>query len=129
VGKTLGNQATLVGFELSSQTVQPGDTLTVTFVWRAEAEPVTSYHVFLHLADPDGNMTAQSDGVPAGWTRPTTSWVAGEYVTDVHVLLLPNDARDGDYTLYAGLYTPGGARLADPDGEDTIRMATISVSR
>ena len=129
VGKTLGNQATLVGFELSSETLQPGDTLTVTLVWRAEAEASISYHVFLHLTGPDGDFAAQSDGVPASWTRPTTSWVAGEYVTDVHVLSLPADAQAGEYTLSAGLYTPGGGRLADPDGADAIRMATISLAR
>ena len=106
-------QGALVGFGLSPETLLPGDTLTVTLVWRAEAEVSTSYHVFLHLTGPDGDLAAQSDGVPAGWTRPTTSWVAGEYVTDVHVLSLSADARAGDYTLSAGLYTPGGGRLAD----------------
>jgi hypothetical protein len=127
VGKTLGDQATLFGFDLSSETLQPRDTLTVTLVWHAEAQSSLSYHVFLHLTGPSGELVAQSDGVPAGWTRPTTSWVPGEYVTDVHVLTLPAGARADDYTLSAGLYMPGGDRLTDADGADAIPIAAISL--
>ena len=72
-------------------------------------------------------MVAQSDGVPAGWSRPTTGWTPGEYITDVHTLSIPPDAPEGDYTLSTGLYLPGGARLTAPDGSDAIRLTTIQV--
>ncbi len=136
----LGNIATLVGanVEPSQSTNLPiyqSTNLTVTLVWRAEAETHTSYHVFLHLIGPDpstgsgqgGALVAQSDGIPANWTRPTTGWLPGEYVTDVHVLTIPPDAPTGDYTLYAGLYVPGGKRLTAPDGSDAIHLTTITV--
>jgi hypothetical protein len=51
----------------------------------------------------------------------------GEYITDVHTLAIPSDAPAGDYTLSAGLYLPGGARLATPEGTDTIHLVTIAV--
>ncbi len=101
--------------------------LTVTLIWRAEAETHTSYHVFLHLIGPDGALVAQSDGIPANWTRPTTGWLPGEYVTDVHVLTIPPETPAGDYTLYAGLYVPGGERVTAPDGSDAIHLTTITV--
>jgi len=101
--------------------------LTVTLVWRAEAETHTSYHVFLHLIGPGGALVAQSDGVPADWSRPTTGWLPGEYVTDTRVLTLPADAPAGDYALSAGLYVPGGERLVIPDGTDAIHLTTITV--
>jgi len=125
----LGDVTTLVGATLEPEAcnLKPGSPLTVTLVWRAEAETHISYNVFLHLLAPDGALVAQSDGVPAGWTRPTTGWLSGEYITDGHRLTLPADGPVGDYALFAGLYVPGGERLAAPDGSDAIPITAIRV--
>jgi hypothetical protein len=123
----LGDVATLVGTTVTPGSLAPGDTITVTLVWRAEAETRTSYRVFLHLLDPSGKLIAQSDSVPANWTRPTTGWLPGEYVTDAHTLAIPPDAPNGNYTLFAGLYVPDGERLTTPDGDDAILLTTIAV--
>lgn len=142
----LGNVATLVGavLEPRAANLQSATSLTVTLVWRAKTETHTSYHAFLHLLDPDGDIVAQSDGVPAGWTRPTTGWLPGEYITDVHTLALPPDAAstsfhiaapshiDGStstsYRLLAGLYNPvTGKRLATTQGVDAIHVAEIII--
>jgi hypothetical protein len=122
----LGETATLVGFDLAGD-VQPGSTLTVTLVWRAEETPATSYRVFLHLLDSEGRLVAQSDGVPADWTRPTTGWLPGEIITDPRTLTIPPDAPPGAYTLQAGLYVPGGARLTAGGGSDAVRLATLTL--
>jgi len=127
---TLGEMATLVSFDIEPGTtnLQPGTSITITLIWRAEETPDTSYHVFLHLLDPEGRLMAQSDGVPAGWTRPTTGWLPGEYITDVHNLAIPADAPAGEYVLQNGLYDPDtGTRLIDPTGADTIPLTTIVV--
>jgi hypothetical protein len=79
------------------------------------------------LLDPGGRLTAQSDGIPAGWSRPTTGWLPGEYITDVRALTIPPDAPAGDYILSVGLYVPGGARLTTPDGTDAIHLTTLVV--
>ncbi len=121
---TLGETATLVGFGLASE-MRSGSTLTVTLVWRAEETPATSYRVFLHLLDAEGNLVVQSDGVPAGWTRPTTGWLPGEYITDTHTLTIPPAAAPGEYTLQAGMYVPGNARLTTDDGCDAVRLTIL----
>jgi len=133
VGVVLGNLATLTGFDLAPSTggepiIHPGDALTVTLIWRAEGTAASSYHVFLHLLDPEGKLVAQSDGVPSNWTRPTTGWLPGEYVVDPRTLVIPPGARAGDYTLQAGLYIPGGRRLTASDGADAATLATIKVN-
>ncbi len=130
----LDNVATLVGADLIAETspMKPGTTLTVTLVWRADAETDISYRVFLHLVGPDGALVAQSDGVPGGWTRPTTGWLGGEIITDVRVLDIPADASTGDdrrYVLYAGLYTSEGGRLSTADGADAIPVTTVTIRK
>jgi hypothetical protein len=124
---TIGNLATLAGFDLEAETVRPGDSLSITLIWRAEDTAAASYHVFLHLLDPEGRLTAQSDGVPADWSRPTSGWLPGEYITDVRALTIPPDAPAGDYILSVGLYVPGGARLTAPVGTDAIHLTTLVV--
>jgi hypothetical protein len=97
-----------------------GTDLNLTLVWQANALLPESYHVFVHLLAPDGSLAAQSDGVPAGWTRRTTGWLPGEFVTDARSLYLRPDLTAGTYTLWAGMYLPAtGERLVGetfPDG-------------
>ncbi len=137
----LDNFATLVGasldpitestsFPVSQPTsfpISPSTNLTVTLVWRAEAETDISYRTFVHLIGPKMNLVAQSDAVPADWSRPTTGWLPGEYITDTHTLAIPDDAPAGDYVLQAGLYSPGGERLTTPDGADAISIIRLSL--
>lgn len=130
VDAPLGDVATLVGASVvpDSSAVAPGTTLTVTLAWRAEAETNIGYRVFVHLLGPDGELVAQSDGVPADWSRPTTGWVPEEYVIDRHLLTVPDDASSGtDYELITGMYvSPGGERLTTPDGQAAISLTTLT---
>jgi hypothetical protein len=97
--------------------------------WLANQTAAQSYHVFVHLQAADGTIVAQSDGVPANWTRPTTGWLPGEYVADARSLHLPPDLAPGTYTLMAGLYrTDTGARLTTtefPDGQVSLGKVVI----
>jgi len=84
----------------------------IPLIWRAEAETLTDYRVFVHLVDATGAIVAQSDAAPANWTRPTTGWLPGEYVLDTHTLALPATLPDGPLSLRVGLYDPDtGQRL------------------
>lgn len=83
------------------RTTQP-----VTIKWYAgEAVPV-DYTVFLHLRDDSGQLVAQADGPPLDGWYPTSWWPAGEWVTDTHIFVLPDDTPPGSYRLVAGLYDP-----------------------
>jgi hypothetical protein len=128
-GTRLGEVVTLLGATLKPEArdLDLGTPLTVTLVWRADAEMDTSYRVFLHLLSPDGTLVAQSDGEPASWSRPTTGWLPGEYIIDEHVLNLPADVPADDYTLSAGLYIPGCERLTTPEGSDAIPLTTVKI--
>ena len=83
--------------------------------------------VRMHLRGPAGALLAQSDAIPAGWQRPTPGWRPGEYVVDSHLLMIPAEAPAGEYRLEAGLYLPGGDRLAAADGSESVHLITFRV--
>jgi hypothetical protein len=121
-----GDLATLLGANFSSAPVLPGP-FTLTLAWRAEAEMTTSYRVFVHLVDEEGQIVAQSDGEPAAWSRPTTGWLPGEIVLDSHTLDLTN-VPSGTYQINVGLYDPAdGERISLPDGATAAPLANLTI--
>ncbi len=95
VGEDFPGVAKLIGASV--------DDLTVTLVWQAHAPTDIAYTVFVQMLDEDGRVIAQSDAQPS---RPTTSWVEGEYIVDVHTLHINVLDYDGETSLIAGFYNP-----------------------
>ena len=121
IGANFGGRATLLGYDLSPASPRPGKSLRLTLYWRAEREMRRGYKVFAHLLDAEDRIRAQHDAVPADWTRPTTGWLPGEIVTDVHELVLDADTPPGEYLLEVGLYEEQtGARLPQLDDAKQI---------
>ena len=127
---TLGDQVQLLGYDLSAETVAPGDTLTLTLYWRALAEMDQDYVVFTHLLAPDGSMTGQRDNQPVGGAYPTSLWMTGEVITDVYEISIRAGAAPGEHRLEVGMYvTETGTRLpvgGTPD--DAIFLQTVTVT-
>ncbi|HRO23058.1 MAG TPA: hypothetical protein PLR07_02030, partial [Promineifilum sp.] len=106
----------------SSSSCSPAPLLpcALPLVWRADGEASAGYHAFVHLVDEAGNILAQSDAVPAGWTRPTTGWLPGEYIMDVHTLTLPPELPPGQLAFRAGLYDPVTDERLSVNGTDAV---------
>ncbi|MEA3342450.1 MAG: hypothetical protein U9R15_21005, partial [Chloroflexota bacterium] len=129
ISATLGGQATLLGYDLSggaaTASLAPGQPFTLTLYWRAEATAQASYVAFAHLLDGAERIHAQSDRVPAAGLRPTTGWLPGEIIRDIHTLTVVPDAPPGQYVLEVGMYDPtSGERLGLLDGGDRILLPT-----
>ena len=127
-----GDVIRLAGYDLSERVVAPGGSTTVTLAWQALAAMETPYRVFVHLAGATGQVLAQSDGEPAGWSRPTTGWATGEVVVDERIITLPGDAAPGDYEIRVGLYAVrdgalDGPRLLTSAGEDAVVLGVVRV--
>ena len=118
----------LVGEDGAARAWQAGERIELALAWEALAEMQVAYRVFVHLLDAEGNLLDQSDGEPAGWTRPTTGWAVGEIVAEARPLTLPASTGPGTYLIRAGLYGPDGVRLTTPSGEDGIRIGEITVA-
>jgi mannosyltransferase len=103
------NAIALVGADLEPDLATPGGVLQVTLYWQAGVEMDVPYTVFVHLLGPDGRVVAGHDGEPVGGTRPTTGWVPGEFITDLHEVSIPADLLPGEYVVEVGLYDAGAS--------------------
>jgi hypothetical protein len=122
----------LVGFDRTPDgPIRSGHPLTLTLVWKATGEsPDADYTVFTHLVSSSGEIVAQHDGKPHHGTRPTPSWLDGEYITDVHVLRW-EDPYQGPATLRVGMYeAESGQRVQwSTDGDFFVLSDEINVLR
>jgi hypothetical protein len=89
---------------------------TLTLYWQTEQPINQSLRLFVHVLDGE-TIIAQSDGIPANWTRPTTGWVAGEVITTNHTFDVPLE----NYQLRIGWYDPRtNQRIPLADGSDSL---------
>lgn len=129
ISATLGQQIELLGYDLSSQEIEPGEILTLTLHWRALSEMATDYTVFTHLLAPDGSTVGQKDQQPVTGTYPTSLWAPGEVVTDVYSIPLSVAAGPGELRLEVGMYVPEtGTRLpVEGSADNAVTLQTVSV--
>jgi hypothetical protein len=107
----------LVRAALPEGRIQAGQPFAVRLLWEATHTPEIAYTVFIHLRAPDGTIIAQSDRQPADGARPTTGWIAGEYIQDVHRLAFNDAGYQGAASLVVGLYDPAtGERVSLSSG-------------
>ena len=128
---SFGELGRLVGFDLPQGPFSAAEAVPLVLYWQAlESGSSTSYAVFAHLLDQDGRLIGQHDGVPAQGERPTTSWVAGEYLTDAHDLIFRDPSYSGRTTVAVGLYDPvTGERVTLSDGSDQLILpVTLSIT-
>ena len=128
----LADLIVLENADLPQERFQPGGTVEVTLRWQTRRSISAHYVVFVHLMGPDGGLVAQQDMEPV---TPTTSWVPGVVVEDLHQVVIPGDQPAGTYQLRTGIYPQGqpGYRLqvVDPGlttaESDSILIAEIEV--
>jgi uncharacterized membrane protein len=105
VNLSLDNGVVLVSYRARLSGLQPGDTLPVTLVWRAEQSPgPVPWKVFTHVLDDQQHVVAQRDSEPVDRLQPTTQWQPGEVVEDHYGITLPPDLAPGAYILEIGMY-------------------------
>ncbi len=117
---------TLVGFDLNKVSLQASDSLILSTYWQGTAGFKRSWTIFVHLVDTEGRRWSQRDQLPGAGQFPTTTWVEGEYITDVRQIPLPPDILPGSYMLLLGLYDAKTfERLPLVEGGDSIRLKQI----
>lgn len=120
----------LIGYDLAAgeEGFRPGAVIPLTLYWQAAAATERPLTVFVHLVNEAGEIRGYGDGEPAGGRLPTTSWLAGEYLTDPHTVSIDAAAPPGAYRLRIGLYDAAtGQRLLTPEGKDYVEIGPVPV--
>jgi hypothetical protein len=112
----LGEAVQLLAAQHGAETLQPGDSLSITLYWRALAPVETSYTVYVQLIDEAGVKAGQVDRLPCAGGCPTSTWRPGDLVGERYDLELRADAPPGSYRLIVGMYDlVSGERLPSRD--------------
>lgn len=131
-GITFSGLATLRGYALSTQTLEPGQRLDVDLYWEVDAPPPGNFLLFLHLIDSTGAIVAQRDTHPGTGTFPTAQWQAGDQFVDSLSVYVPETAYTPEtLTVSVGFYAPT-YRLAviGAEGEalgDSLTLGTVAL--
>jgi 4-amino-4-deoxy-L-arabinose transferase-like glycosyltransferase len=105
--------ATLLGYELNTDMVKPGEPIDIDLYWRVDAKPPGDYLLFVHLTNEEGAIIAQRDTHPGLGNYPSSQWEPGQRFKDSIRLYLPETAYSPvNATLSIGLYDPLAFRLA-----------------
>jgi hypothetical protein len=129
VDATFGDQIALLGFE-AVDNLSPGAEFDVTLYWTAQRTPEDDYIVFVHLLGAEGQAVAGHDGPPmAGrYPYPTSAWLTGDVVPDVHRLVLDPETPMGTYQIRVGMYSwPSLERLPVLDSQGAVQAEGVIV--
>lgn len=104
---TFGDGIYLIGYDLSTIRVTPGETVSLRFFWQASQPATQPLSLFIHLTEPDTTQPlSQFDGAPATQDRPPQTWddPAEILISEGASLVVPADIAPGRYQLVVGLY-------------------------
>lgn len=128
----LSNQIDLIGYDMDRRAAAPGETIRLTLYWRARAAMPIDYTVFTHVLQPPETKWAQEDKLLA---PPTSTWIAGQVVSDTYALTIDPHTPAGVYEVEVGVYympapsTFERLRVVTDDGRITENFILLSKVR
>jgi hypothetical protein len=135
VGGTFGERVTLLGYELSAESVEPGGTVEVTLYLSAQRPMTEAYSMGLWLVSAIPGDTTRLTGLdtwPGDGNYPTHVWKPGEVIVDRYRLPIPRTVdRAQAWTLQVNVY-PGGSSGWFPfavDGQELGARALLGLVR
>jgi hypothetical protein len=131
---SFGGLVNLLGYEISRESVSPGEDLRVTLYWEVTAKPPGDFFEFIHLIDEQDLMIAQRDTHPGLGRFPSSQWQPGDRFQETITIDIPEVAyTPATGTLSIGFYAPQeGYRLGvyAPDGTpwgDAVQLDQVSI--
>jgi 4-amino-4-deoxy-L-arabinose transferase-like glycosyltransferase len=91
----------LIGYDLRTPVVGPGEEVELLTVWRVRAPFALEAVVFTHLLDDGGHVVGQVDRLDV----PSYHWQPGDAFVQVHRFPVDAAATPGLYHLEVGIYT------------------------
>ncbi len=118
----VGDGLVVLGWDLATESAQPGDLLRMNLVWSVEAQPEADYQVLVLVTDASGQSWEAGIFQPTNKWHPTSIWLPGQAWRGQITFRLPIQAQPGEARLALQLLEPNGTSLA-PGGE----LGTIQV--
>lgn len=104
-GANFEDKIEFIGYQLDSQTVKPGGTVTVTYYFKALALMDHDWQLFVHGDSGRGaSARLHLDHYPMDGLYHTTEWQAGEIVRDTFKVEVPKNYKYDSLTLWTGFY-------------------------
>jgi hypothetical protein len=128
-------QMELLGYQVETNTVQPGDDLAVTLYWRATVLSAKKLAAFVQLVDASGEVIAFRNKLLGGASFSTPYWSPGTIIAEKYLVCVPPMALNpSQVELKVGLYQAqdDGYRLQIQDAAgqplgDSTRLQMISI--
>jgi 4-amino-4-deoxy-L-arabinose transferase-like glycosyltransferase len=102
-----GDEIRLLGYELESRELAPGETFNLSLYWRALKEIDQDYWLFIQIIDQDGEVHLTKDGSPSAGRYATDLWKEGDIFSFQHRLNLPLETSPSRYRLELGVHLFG----------------------
>jgi len=135
INAEIGGIAQVLGYNLASASVRPGQALTVTVYWKPINNTDKPYTVFVHLYDPATGVLGQFDGYPGQGQYPTTIWIRGQTFADIYQVPVHLGLPATSAVLELGLYdldTLQRLPVSRPDGgtaaRDSVQLTQVQVT-
>lgn len=119
--QSLSDSLALVGYTLNPKAARPGDAITLTAIWRAEAKSDVDHTVLLKLVAANGTAVAEWNLPPvAGYS--TSLWEAGDVWRGQHSIRLPAGLAAGRYRWLVRVSNGRPAALSEIDVAQVARI-------
>jgi hypothetical protein len=120
----------LVGVNVPSHSVTPGQQLHVRLFWSARRPVDFDYSGFVRLADSAGHVIHDKDHVPGVQIGLLThEWQTGEVIPDDWMVTIPANATPGAYRLEVGMYDYRNLQpLLDQMASPATTIGTVTIA-
>jgi len=128
---SLDGKVELLGYDLDNESVEPGESFTVTWYWKCIEAPGPGYRLFTHMVDSTGKSRVNRDGTgPLRKSFEPEHWTAGIIVKDVQKIAVPK-SWPGEYVdLRIGIFGRNGrvnGASGPTDSEGRIRGVRVAI--
>lgn len=130
VNNNFANKIRLLGYQLQTNELQPGDELDVVLEWEVLEEMQRDWSVFVHLIDPILEAPIAQRDMYLGQGLLATSFLQpGDRVTNRYELEIPDTAvAPIALTIVTGLYDfDNGERLLTEDGLESVELEIVNL--
>ena len=127
---TFGPHLRLLGYQINTETVRPGEYVTFDLYWESIAPTETEHLLFIHLLGKGDRIVAQRDTLPGLGRFSTTRLPSGRTWSSRYAIRIPAHAYAPDeLTVSVGVYdATTGERLRTPEDDDHVRFGSVRLT-